>query len=160
MPSQLRTVSYRRSTATSGSKERMKSAPKILVELKRALRTDLDHRYSHYVALKGIKTKASLTPEPKLLIRQRIKEDYDYSMAKHVMIYLDTFHHRGARGQDLRPNHLLWGSMAKGILKHALIGLAFLHKNDIIHGDLWPGNTLPATSNTDSLPEDDLQQVL
>ncbi|KIW09662.1 hypothetical protein PV08_12077 [Exophiala spinifera] len=48
--------------------------------------------------------------------------------------------------------------MARIILKHTLIGLAFLHKNDIVHADLQPGNILPATSEIDALCEDDLKQ--
>jgi serine/threonine protein kinase len=48
--------------------------------------------------------------------------------------------------------------MAKRILKHALSGLAFLHQNGIVHGDLQPGNLLFSASNLNSLKEEELKQ--
>ncbi|KAH7121644.1 serine protein kinase [Dactylonectria macrodidyma] len=49
--------------------------------------------------------------------------------------------------------------MAKAILKQCLQALAFLHENDIAHGDLQPGNMLFALDDIDSKPEDVLRQV-
>jgi len=54
------------------------------------------------------------------------------------------------------PRYPKW--MAKRILKHALSGLAFLHKNNVIHGDLQPGNLLFSTRQPNSISEEELQQ--
>lgn len=54
------------------------------------------------------------------------------------------------------PKYPMW--MAKRILKHALSALAFLHQNDIVHGDVQPGNLLFSASNLDSLEEEELKQ--
>jgi non-specific serine/threonine protein kinase len=48
--------------------------------------------------------------------------------------------------------------MAKSILKQSLQALAFLHENDIAHGDFHPGNMLFTLDNIDSTPEDVLRQ--
>jgi hypothetical protein len=48
--------------------------------------------------------------------------------------------------------------MAKLILKHALLGLAFLHTNNIIHGDFQPGNPLFSMLDINSLSEEELKQ--
>jgi len=48
--------------------------------------------------------------------------------------------------------------LAKRILKQALQGLAFLHKNGIAHGDFQPGNILFATESIDSYTEASLRQ--
>lgn len=48
--------------------------------------------------------------------------------------------------------------MAKSILKQSLQALAFLHENNIAHGDLQPGNILFALDDINSMPEDVLQQ--
>lgn len=48
--------------------------------------------------------------------------------------------------------------MAKLILKRALLGLAFLHTNNIIHGDFQPGNLLFSILDIGSLSEEELKQ--
>ncbi|KAF5671417.1 serine kinase [Fusarium heterosporum] len=48
--------------------------------------------------------------------------------------------------------------MAKSILKQSLQGLAFLHRNDIAHGDFQPGNMLFSLETIDALEEDVLRQ--
>ena len=54
------------------------------------------------------------------------------------------------------PRYPTWTE--KRILKHALSGLAFLHQNGVVHGDVQPGNFLFSTSNLDSLKEEELKQ--
>ena len=41
---------------------------------------------------------------------------------------------------EKRGRYPLW--MAKSLLRQVLLGLDFLHRNDIIHGDVQPGNVL------------------
>ena len=104
--------------------------------------------------------------------------------AKHVMMLLDNFQHSGPNGTHRcfvfepmgstaasmvnklpqnriksfheRARYPKW--MAKLILKHALLGLAFLHKNNIVHGDLQPGNLLFSIFDINSLSEEELKQ--
>ncbi|KXJ93735.1 kinase-like domain-containing protein [Microdochium bolleyi] len=49
-------------------------------------------------------------------------------------------------------------AMAKSILRQALQGLEFLHKNNVAHGGFQPGNMLFALQNLDTQPEDALRQ--
>jgi non-specific serine/threonine protein kinase len=105
-------------------------------------------------------------------------------LAKHVVMLLDSFEHKGPNGvhqclvfepmgasvgamvEDLPCNKpFMIGvqpkypkPMAKKILKHALSGLAFLHKNDVVHGDVQPGNMLFAVPKLDALGEEQLKQ--
>jgi hypothetical protein len=102
-------------------------------------------------------------------------------MATHVMMLLDNFQHSGPNGTHrcfvfepmgstaasmVNKNRIkLFGKrvrypkwMAKLILKHALLGLAFLHRNNIVHGDLQPGNLLFSISDINSLSEEELKQ--
>ena len=55
-----------------------------------------------------------------------------------------------------RDRYPLW--MAKSILKQALLGIDFLHKNGIVHGDLQPGNLLFSVKDLDSVGELQLSQ--
>ncbi|CAM1507482.1 Fc.00g071230.m01.CDS01 [Cosmosporella sp. VM-42] len=48
--------------------------------------------------------------------------------------------------------------IVKIILKHALLGLSSLHRRDVIHGDLQPGNLLFATRDLDAVDETKLIQ--
>ena len=48
--------------------------------------------------------------------------------------------------------------MAKSILKQSLQALAFLHQNDIAHGDFQPGNMLFTLDDINSKPEGVLRQ--
>jgi non-specific serine/threonine protein kinase len=48
--------------------------------------------------------------------------------------------------------------MARRILKHALSGLAFLHQNGVVHGDIQAGNFLFSARDLDSLEEERLKQ--
>ncbi|KAF2219032.1 serine/threonine-protein kinase SRPK3 [Elsinoe ampelina] len=50
----------------------------------------------------------------------------------------------------------LW--IAKRLARSALTGLAFLHDNNVIHGDVQPGNILFPVENIDFLSERDLGQ--
>lgn len=58
---------------------------------------------------------------------------------------------------DYRPaRYEKW--MGKRILKHTLLGLQFLHQNNVVHSDLQPGNLLFSPHHLDDVPEADLTQ--
>ncbi|KAF2789710.1 kinase-like protein [Melanomma pulvis-pyrius CBS 109.77] len=104
--------------------------------------------------------------------------------AQHVTVLLDTFQHQGINGkhqclvfepmgataaslvEELPENKpKMYGKrqrypkwMAKKILLHALRGLAFLHQNGVVHGDVQPSNLLFSIEDIDSAKEDDLKQ--
>lgn len=48
--------------------------------------------------------------------------------------------------------------IAKRILLHALKGLAFLHRNGVVHGDFQPGNILFSVKGIDDIKEEELLQ--
>ena len=142
-------------------------------------------RNSRYVALKVMTSKSTTTSATELSIFKRIGEAAPTDpMAKHVMALLDTFQHSGPNGthrcfvfkpmgstaasmlKKLPENKVkLFGKgvrypkrMANLILKHTLLGLAFLHRNNIVHGDLQPGNLLFSIPDINSLSEEELKQ--
>lgn len=104
--------------------------------------------------------------------------------ALHVTVLLDSFQHEGPNGThqclvfeimgdsaatliDSMPRKMLNmrgaslkypKAMAKKILLHALQGLAFVHKNGIVHGDLQPGNMLFSIRKIDDIDEQHLKQ--
>ena len=51
----------------------------------------------------------------------------------------------------------LW--VAKSVLRQILLGLDFLHKNRIVHGDLQPGNFLFSMKDLSTFRENDLVEV-
>ena len=48
--------------------------------------------------------------------------------------------------------------MAKSIIRRLLLGINFLRKNDIVHGDIQPGNLLFSVKNLSNLHESELAQ--
>ncbi|KAK4696191.1 hypothetical protein P7C71_g1685, partial [Lecanoromycetidae sp. Uapishka_2] len=56
-----------------------------------------------------------------------------------------------------RGRYPLW--MAKAILRQTLLGIDFMHKSGIAHGDLQPGNILFSVQDLSSLSEDQLAQM-
>jgi non-specific serine/threonine protein kinase len=104
--------------------------------------------------------------------------------AQHIIELLAEFEHHGPNGthkclvfEPMGPSvnsmveelpqfkPRMWGMkirypprMAKNILKQSLQGLAFLHRNDIAHGDFQPGNMLFSLTNINEYEEDVLRQ--
>jgi serine/threonine protein kinase len=104
--------------------------------------------------------------------------------SQHITILLDEFQHEGPNGKhqclvfetmgataaslvkELSENKpKLYGKVerypkwiAKKILLHALRGLAFLHRNGVVHGDIQPGNLLFSVQGIDNIKEDELMQ--
>lgn len=100
------------------------------------------------------------------------------------MTLLDDFEHRGPNGthvclvfevmgpsaasmMDLLPENQpkrygrrnrypLW--MARSMLRQALLGLDYLHQNEIVHGDFQPGNLLFSVKGLDAADEARLLQ--
>jgi serine/threonine protein kinase len=104
--------------------------------------------------------------------------------SRHITILLDEFQHEGPNGkhqclvfeamgitaaslvEELPENKpKMYGKverypkwMAKKILLHALRGLAFLHRNGVVHGDIQPGNILFSVQGIDNIKEGELVQ--
>jgi non-specific serine/threonine protein kinase len=104
--------------------------------------------------------------------------------AKHLTVLLDSFHHQSINGthqclvfepmgttaaslvEELPENKpKRYGKpqrypkrMAKTMLLHTLRGLAFLHQNGVVHGDVQPGNLLFSIEDLSSVGEDNLKQ--
>ncbi|QKX57218.1 uncharacterized protein TRUGW13939_04326 [Talaromyces rugulosus] len=148
----------------------------------------VDNIKTQYVALKIMMAKkSSASANVELTISNRLEAMApDYPSSKHVMMSLDTFEHDGPNGKHRcfiyepmgstvtsmveklpwdpprtfrspSPHYPKW--MAKRILKHALTGLDFLHKNGIVHGDFQPGNLLfSIRGDLNSVDESKLQQ--
>lgn len=60
------------------------------------------------------------------------------------------------RNLDMKIRYPFW--MAKRILRQALQGLEFLHRNGIAHGDFQPGNMLFTLQDLNHIGDDKLQQ--
>lgn len=104
--------------------------------------------------------------------------------SEHLTILLDDFQHEGPNGkhqclvfeamgataaslvEELPENKpKMYGKVerypkrvAKKILLHALRGLAFLHRNGVVHGDIQPGNLLFSAQGIDDIEEAELVQ--
>jgi serine/threonine protein kinase len=150
-----------------------------------ALNSDLRHNSTpRYVALKIMIAKAA-SSATELFILEKISsvtsKDAD---SQHVTILLDAFQHEGPNGkhqclvfeamgataasfvEELPENKpKMYGKVerypkwvAHRILLHALRGLACLHRNGIVHGDIQPGNMLFSVQEIDRIKEDELVQ--
>ncbi|KAI9830155.1 MAG: hypothetical protein M1819_005832 [Sarea resinae] len=131
----------------------------------------VDSQNSRYVALKVMMAKSSAAATTELSMYDVLAHQAPHdSFSKHILMPLDTFEHIGPNGthrcivfepmastvnsmveelachKNDRYNRQYPKLMAKKILKHALSGLAFLHKNNVTHGDFQPGNLLSSTN--------------
>jgi non-specific serine/threonine protein kinase len=128
--------------------------------------------------------KASTTHTELSILSHLEKAASGHPNAEHVTVLLDIFEHQGPNGkhqclvfepmgataaslvEELPENKpAIFGKrqrypkwMAKKILLHALRGLAFLHENSVVHGDVQPGNLLFAINNINSAKEGKLKQ--
>ncbi|KAN0066973.1 Protein kinase-like domain containing protein [Elaphomyces granulatus] len=141
-----------------------------------------DQKFHRYVALKIAVASMSKTSN-ELMILQRLAAATS-TKVKPVTELLDKFDHEGPNGVHLclvfepmgpsvnsmveelpcfnpRYEHMnvrypFW--MAKRILRQALQGLEFLHRNGIAHGDFQPGNMLFTLQDLNHIGNDKLQQ--
>ncbi|KAM0206373.1 hypothetical protein ACHAPA_009584 [Fusarium lateritium] len=142
-----------------------------------------DLKNSRYVALK-ILISQGLESSHELEILHQLAKVAPEDGAQHVTRLLAEFEHDGPNGthkclvfEPMGPSvnsmveelpqfkPKMWGmkiryppQMAKSILKQSLQGLAFLHRNDIAHGDFQPGNMLFSLNNINDHSEDVLRQ--
>ncbi|GJJ15346.1 hypothetical protein Clacol_009622 [Clathrus columnatus] len=128
-----------------------------------------DSLNKRYVALKIMMAKESATDTELEMIQFLFQKASSDPRSEHIITPLDTFVHEGPNGKHrclvfeaMGPSATVMldelpGNkpgyydqrrsrypklMAKTILVHTLRGLAFLHGNNIVHGDVQPGNIL------------------
>ncbi|PGG97446.1 CMGC protein kinase [Helicocarpus griseus UAMH5409] len=148
----------------------------------------VDNLNSRYLALKIMMSKYSSAADVELEICRHLAEAAlsNPSQSKHILMLLDHFEHIGPNGTHLclvyqpiggtvasiveklpENRHIrafkgetfrypTW--MANRILKHVLTGVAFLHGNGIVHGDVQTGNFLFSARDVDWLEEKELAQ--
>ncbi|KAF5000364.1 hypothetical protein FGRMN_1832 [Fusarium graminum] len=145
------------------------------------LARDLEN--SRYVALKILVSEITESSQ-ELQILHHLAQVAPDEGAQHVTQLLSEFEHDGPNGKhkclvfepmgpsansmveelpQFKPRtfHMKLRyppQMAKSILKQSLQGLAFLHRNNIAHGDFQPGNMLFSLKDIDNLSEDVLRQ--
>ncbi|GJJ15716.1 hypothetical protein Clacol_009994 [Clathrus columnatus] len=140
----------------------------------------VDSSIKCYVALKIFTAKASVS-ETKLGISQFLSQKADIdNRSQYIITLLDTFIHQGPNGThrclvfepmgpsaesielpDQRPFEIIPSFsklMVKRIFLHTLRGLAFLHENNIVHGDIQPGNMLFSLNDITGVEENELRQ--
>lgn len=137
-----------------------------------------------YVALKIMVAKAPTINTELHILKYLSKLAPGDPRAQHVTALLDTFQHQGINGkhqclvfepmgataaslvEELPKNKpKMYGKrqrypkwIAKNILLHALRGLAFLHQNGVVHGDVQPGNLLFSIEDIGPAEENNLKQ--
>ncbi|KAH7381550.1 kinase-like domain-containing protein [Pyrenochaeta sp. MPI-SDFR-AT-0127] len=137
-----------------------------------------------YVALKIMAAKASTINTELGILCHLSKLVPGDPNAQYVTILADAFRHQGPNGEHQclafepmgtsaaslveelpenkpkkygkRQRYPKW--IAKRILLHALHGLAFLHKNGVVHSDVQPSNLLFSIKNIELVEEDELKQ--
>ncbi|KAF2012463.1 putative serine protein kinase [Aaosphaeria arxii CBS 175.79] len=137
-----------------------------------------------YVALKIMIAKAPGTNTELCILDHLSKQAPGDIRAQHVTAPLDIFQHQGINGKHQclvfelmggtaasvveelpenkpkkygkRQRYPKW--MAKRILLHGLRGLAFLHQNGVVHGDVQPGNLLFSIADISPTEEESLKQ--
>ncbi|KAH9874832.1 hypothetical protein J1614_004319 [Plenodomus biglobosus] len=137
-----------------------------------------------YVALKIIIAKAA-SSATELSIHEKVSSlSSKDPNSQYITILLDAFQHEGPNGkhqclvfevmgataaslvEELPENKpKMYGKVerypkwvAKKILLHTLRGLAFLHRNGVVHGDIQPGNLLFSVQGIDEIKEGELMQ--
>jgi serine/threonine protein kinase len=129
-------------------------------------------------------TADSTTFETESSILEKIAQEDSFDLGKqHIISLQDHFKHSGPNGEhgclvfevmgpstatmvDHLPKDVvskigpyrypMW--MARSILRQALLGIDFLHRIGIVHGDLQPGNLLFAATDIQSVEESRLSQ--
>lgn len=146
--------------------------------------SDMFHSVPAYVALKVMAAKASIATTEVAVSEHPSTECNDHPNSGHVTRFLDHLKHEGPNDihqclvfevmgltaasfvEDLPenkpiapgkpPRYPRW--MAKTLLLHTLRGIALVHKNGIVHGDLQPGNLLFSVKDFQMLQPQQLEQ--
>jgi serine/threonine protein kinase len=153
--------------------------------LRQHLKSDLCHISTpRYIALKIMIAKAASSATELSILEKFSSVVSKDSDSQHVTILLDAFQHEGPNGkhqclifeamgetaaslvEELPENKpKMYGKVerypkwiAQRILLHALRGLACLHRNGIVHGDIQPGNMLFSVQDIDKIKEEKLVQ--
>ncbi|KAF7441912.1 SPS1, serine threonine protein kinase [Pyrenophora tritici-repentis] len=137
-----------------------------------------------YVALKIMAANVELSETELSILQHLSTKAIGDPYSRHVTVLLDEFQHKGPNGkhqclvfepmgetaaslvEELPENkpqrhgkvsrYPKW--VVRKILTHALRGLAFLHRNGVIHGDVQPGNILFSIDSIEGVEEKELLQ--
>lgn len=139
-------------------------------------------RSSIYVALKIHAANVDVSKE--LSIQQHLSANSNDSGSNFVLLLLDSFVLEGPNGKhhcfvtkamgpsvsavlqapfefyepDNPPSHRFPTLRSRNFLRDTLTGLAFIHGNNIVHGDLQAGNLLFSLSDINTLNPQELEQ--
>ncbi|KAL1962324.1 hypothetical protein VTN77DRAFT_9815 [Rasamsonia byssochlamydoides] len=145
-----------------------------------------DEELHSYVAIKILAASETCTPDEVVILNTLSQSTLQHPGKQRLVELLDSFEHQGPNGTHLclvfevmgpsvatiadrlPANILLSGTgqqssfpmwMAKSILRQVLLGIDFLHLNNIAHGDLQPGNLLFSVRDLSSATEEELSQI-
>ncbi|CVL11854.1 related to dis1-suppressing protein kinase dsk1 [Fusarium proliferatum] len=111
-----------------------------------------DLRNSRYVALKILISKNTEETSHELHVLYHLAKVAPQDGMRHVTQLLTDFEHKGPNGIH---KCLVFEPMGPSVNS---MGLEFLHKNGVAHGDFQPGNILFSVQSIDSLDETSLHQ--
>ncbi|GJJ15336.1 hypothetical protein Clacol_009612 [Clathrus columnatus] len=134
----------------------------------------VDSRTNRYVALKIMTAKNSITDGELEINQYLLRQSENDPRSDYITILLDAFVIEGPNGkhrclvfEPTGPSAQWMGKyeftnypplMAKKIFSDVLHGLAFLHENNIVHGDIQPRNFLFLIRDITNVEEDKLKQ--
>lgn len=136
-----------------------------------------------YVALKILTANTSLSENESTILDSLSRSSHQHPGKGNVMTLLDSFDHSGPNGvhrclvfeamgpsaatlleedpekfggSSEEPRLPLW--MARSVIHQVLLAIDFLHRNNVIHSDIQPGNILFSVKGLASTDENQLTQ--
>jgi len=145
---------------------------------------DMHDRIKCYVVLKILTAQSTASETETSMLETIAQSTFPHPGKEHVISLKDYFKHKGLNGEHgclvfeamgpstasmveclpepllsktgRRERYQIW--MARSILRQTLLGIDFLHRIGIAHGDLQPGNILFLAKDLKSVEEISLSQ--